>query len=266
MSGKADLTDLPFKGIISTIDMKYRTDCTDVTKEPWMTIDLLSHSILRYIIDAQLAEHDGEPAKLPPLDQLARQLGVSRGKLREDLIAAQAYGVVEMRAGDGTYVCPFDFYTAIRPLILYSIACDRRSFDQFYAVRARLEIMFWHDAVQELGSAEFSELDRILERAAHKLEGSPVEIPHGEHRDFHTLVYSKLDNPFAQGLLSAYWDAYEAVGLHRYFDLSYYQRMWSSHTEMVKAIASGQHEQGRQVLMQHFTLLEDRLQDGHHKQ
>jgi DNA-binding FadR family transcriptional regulator len=41
--------------------------------------------------------------------------------------------------------------------------------------------------------------------------------------------------------------------------------MWSSHTEMVKAIASGEHERGRQVLMQHFTLLEDRLQDGRDK-
>jgi DNA-binding GntR family transcriptional regulator len=171
-----------------------------------------------------------------------------------------------MRPGDGTYVCPIDFYAAIRPLILYSIACDRQYFDHFYAVRARLEVMFWEEAVQELGEAECAALEDILTRANKKLNGTPVEIPHSEHRDFHVLVYSKLDNAVAQGLLKAYWDAYEAIGLHRYFDLSYYQRMWASHTGMVQAIKAGEYGSGKQILVQHFTLLEDRLQDGHHRQ
>jgi GntR family transcriptional repressor for pyruvate dehydrogenase complex len=231
-----------------------------------MALDLFSHSILRYIIDGKLVERNAEPAKLPPLDQLAKELGVSRGKLREDMIAAQAYGVVEMRPGDGTYVSPFDFYTAIRPLVLYSIAGDRRKFDHFYALRARLEVTFWEDAVHGLTDTEMEELESILERAEHRLQGSPVEIPHGEHRDFHVLIYSRLDNSFAQGLLKAYWDAYEAVGLHRYFDLSYYQQMWSSHKRMVEAIRAGDYEEGKRVLIQHFTLLEDRLQVGRLRQ
>lgn len=227
-----------------------------------MSLDLLSHSIVRYIIE-DLGEPSEEPAKLPPLDQLAKQLGVSRGKLREDLIAAQAYGVIEMRPGDGTYLCPFDFYTAVRPLILYSIACNKGDFDRLYRLRARMEVAFWDDAAQTLGQAEIDQLAHILDRADAKLQGYPIEIPHREHRDFHVLIYSRLDNPFAQGLLKAYWDAYEAVGLHRYFELSYYQRMWTSHRGMVEAIASGENEAGKQILLQHFTLLEDRLQSTH---
>lgn len=224
-----------------------------------MSQDLLSHSIVRYIIE-DLAEPGEEPAKLPPLDQLARELGVSRGKLREDLIAAQAYGMVEMRPGDGTYLCPFDFYTAIRPLVLYSIACNKSYFDRFYRLRARMELAFWDDAAQTLREGDVDQLYQTLDRADAKLKGYPIEIPHREHRDFHVLIYSRLDNPFALGLLKAYWDAYEAVGLHRYFELSYYRRMWSSHRGMVEAIGSGEHEAGRQILLQHFTLLEDRLQ------
>ncbi|MBL7201934.1 MAG: FadR family transcriptional regulator [Anaerolineae bacterium] len=225
-----------------------------------MTQDLLSHSILQYIIDEELAGQDGEPAKLPPMDKLARELGVSRGKLREDLIAAQACGVVEMRPGDGTYVRPFDFYTIIRPAVLYSIACNRQNFDRFYRLRARLEISFWEDAVRALERPELERLERILERAERKLRGRPVVIPHREHRDLHVLFFSRLDNPFAQGLLKAYWDAYEAVGLHRYFEFSYYERMWSSHRAMVEAVSSGRYQEGREILVQHFTLLEGRLQ------
>jgi DNA-binding FadR family transcriptional regulator len=231
-----------------------------------MTHDIGSQPILRYILDGTHLSHEQEPTKLPSLDQLAKQLGVSRGKLREDLIAAQVYGVVDMRPGDGTYVCPFDFYTAIRPLVLYSVALDKRHFGELYKVRASLELGFWQNAVQQLEESDYAEFDRILAAAERKLQGTPVEIPHQEHRDFHILIYSRLENPFVLGLLRAYWDAYEAVGLHRYFDLSYYQHMWSSHKAMIGSIRSGDYDTGREVLVQHFTLLEDRLQDGRHQQ
>jgi GntR family transcriptional repressor for pyruvate dehydrogenase complex len=231
-----------------------------------MTLDAFSHSILQYIIDNELAEHEVEAAKLPSLGQLAKELGVSRGKLREDMIAAQAYGVIEMRPGDGTYVKPFDFYEAIRPLVLYGIAYDKQNFDRYYRLRAQIEISFWEEAVSALGRTEYEKLEHILDSAEHKLGGRPIEIPHKEHRDFHVLIFSRLDNPFAQGLLKAYWDAYEAVGLHRYFEFSYYEQMWSSHRAMVRAIQDGRIQEGKQVLIKHMTPLEDRLQDGHHRQ
>lgn len=232
------------------------------SKEAVMSSDVLSHSILRYVIDRDLIDCEGEPAKLPPLNDLARELGVSRGKLREDMITAQAYGLIEMRPGDGTYVCPFDFYTALRPIILYSIACNRQHFDRFYRLRAQIEVAFWEEAVSALDQEDYQKLLSVLDRAESKLRGTPVEIPHKEHRDLHVLLFSKLDNPFAQGLLQTYWDAYEAVGLHRYFEFSYYESMWSSHRAMVEAIQRGRYDEGKKILLQHFTLLEDRLQDG----
>ena len=60
--------------------------------------------------------------------------------------------------------------------------------------------------------------------------------------------------------MRTYWDTYEAVGLHRYRDFSYYERMWSWHRAMVDAISAGQYGEGKQILIRHFTLLSDRLQ------
>ena len=93
---------------------------------------VLPYLILQYIVNEELTTRIKEPVKLPPMDDLIRDLGISRGKLREELLAAQAYGVVEMRPGDGTYVCPFEFYTAAQTLLLYSIACDWKNFEHFY--------------------------------------------------------------------------------------------------------------------------------------
>jgi GntR family transcriptional repressor for pyruvate dehydrogenase complex len=219
---------------------------------------ILPYTILEYIVDEELGVQD--EVRLPPLDDLARELGVSRGKLREELVAAQAYGVIDMRPGDGTYVLPFDFYTAIRPLILYSTACDWRNFDRLYRVRVQIEIGFWNEAARSLEDEDKRQLQHTLDRAEHKLQGTPAEIPHREHRDLHLLVFCRVENGFVQGLLKAYWDVYEAVGLHRYFDYSYYEKMWTSHRAIVESIVAGQFDEGKEILSRHFTLLESRLQ------
>jgi DNA-binding FadR family transcriptional regulator len=220
---------------------------------------VLPYAILQYIVNEELTTRIEEPVRLPPVDVLVRDLGISRGKLREELLAAQAYGVVEMRPGDGTYVCPFEFYTAAQTLLLYSIACDWKNFEHFYELRVRLELGFWEEAVGRLDGVDKSKLTQILEQADRKLGGRPVEIPHREHRDFHLLIYSRLENRFVQDLLKAYWDAYEAVGLHRYFDLSYYEQMWHSHGQITEAILTGHHHEGKDILAAHFTLLDNRL-------
>jgi len=225
-----------------------------------VTHNILSHTIFEYILKENLVCDGEEPAKLPPMGELADALGVSKGKLREELLAAQAYGVIEMRPGDGTYVQPFDFYTAIRPAVLYGIACDKRNFDRFYRVRAQLEVVFWEQATGALTSADFARLEQIVARAESKLNSNPIEIPHREHRDFHLAIFSRLENPFVVGLLQAYWDAYEAVELHRYFELSYYAEMWDYHRQIVAALRAGQTQSSRQILIDHFGILENRLQ------
>ncbi len=222
----------------------------------------LDYAILNYIVD-QVRDTGGdvEDIKLPPMDELAASMGGSRGKLREELLAAQAYGIVEMRPGDGTYVRGFDFHTPVRTLVLYAIACDRANFDRVYELRKHLEISFWDSAVANLTPDDLDGLRDTIERAEQRLGGTPVEIPHGEHRDFHMGIFSKLDNEFVLGLLRAYWEAYEAVGLHRYFEYQYYARMWSSHKAMVDAIADGRIGEGKKIVAGHFTLLQTRL-DG----
>jgi DNA-binding FadR family transcriptional regulator len=220
---------------------------------------ILPYSILQYIVDKELNTPDGEPVKLPPMEDLAKELVISRGKLREELIVMQAYGLVDMRPGDGTYVCPFDFYDAIRILVLYSTACDWRNFDRLYRLRVQLESGFWEEAASGLDDEDKQDLQYILEQAEAKLKSTLVEIPHREHRHFHLLIYSRLDNTFVQGLLNAYWDAYEAVGLHRYFDFSYFEEMWNSHRKIVEAILTGRYREGKEVLARHFTLLDSRL-------
>ncbi len=216
-------------------------------------------TILAYLIDTGLAQCEDGPEKLPSMQALADEMGISRGKVREDLIAAQAYGIVEMRPGDGTYVRPFDFYDAIRPAVLYAIACDRENFEHFRKLRAYLEVTFWEEATRRLDAEDLDRLDAIVARAEAKLSGSPIRIPHAEHRELHMRIFSKLENPFVQGLLRVYWDTYAVIEMHLFYQLSHYEAMWASHRAMVDALQDGRPGEGKDVLVEHFTILEHRL-------
>jgi DNA-binding GntR family transcriptional regulator len=58
-----------------------------------------------------------------------------------------------------------------------------------------------------------------------------------------------------QGLLQAYWDAYEAIELTRFADYKYWLDVWNYHQQIVDAIYSGDFENGREILVKHFQLL-----------
>ena len=96
-------------------------------------------------------------------------------------------------------------------------------------------------------------------QAWRKLRGTPIQIPQEEHRDLHLTIYKRLDNPFVSGILEAYWEAYEAVGLNLYAGYQYLDEVWSYHQQMVEGILSGDLESGYQALVEHTDLIRHRV-------
>jgi DNA-binding FadR family transcriptional regulator len=98
----------------------------------------------------------------------------------------------------------------------------------------------------------------LVNQAQAKLMGDPIQIPHFEHRELHLTIYRRLDNPFVLGLLESYWDVYEAVGLDVYTDITYLERVWNYHQQIVEAICAGDITSGYQALIEHMELLVQR--------
>jgi DNA-binding FadR family transcriptional regulator len=72
----------------------------------------------------------------------------------------------------------------------------------------------------------------------------------------HLLIFSRLENPFVTGILEAYWDAYESVGLNVFTGgYEYLQEVWQYHRDMVNAICDGKYEEGFEALNDHTDLL-----------
>ena len=204
-----------------------------------------------------LAQHgDANGRQLPPLSDLSRELGVSIASLREQLEVARALGLVEVRPRTGTKRLPYSFTPAVSQSLRYALILNNEYFRKYSELRKHIESAYWFEAVRLLTEDDKEELQSLLERAKDKLHGNPILIPHEEHRKLHMVIYQRLENPFVTGLLEAYWDAYEAVGLNVFTGgLSYLEEVWDYHTQMVEAICNNSYDAGYEALMQHTDLL-----------
>ena len=198
-------------------------------------------------------------AQLPSLSEVSKELGVSVALLREQLEVARAIGLVEVRPRTGIRRLPYSFLPAVLQSLSYALAVDPVFFLAYSDLRIHLEATYWQEAASRLKLEDQQELISLVRRAWQKLNGHPIEIPHPEHRQLHLGIYRRLENSFVLGLLEAYWEAYEAVGLNLYTDINYLHEVWQYHDQMVQAICDGDLDRGYTALLQHKDLLFHRL-------
>ncbi|HLB63662.1 MAG TPA: FCD domain-containing protein [Anaerolineales bacterium] len=209
---------------------------------------------LNYLAQAGLPA--GE--RLPPLPEMARKLGVSVGKLREQLEVARALGLVEVRPKTGIRALPFSAFPGLWVSLRYALSSDPAAFEQFEALRHHVEASFFHEAVLLLQPIDLRHLERLVSKAWERLRGEPIQIPHAEHRELHLAIYSRLNNPFVHGILEAYWEAYETAGLNVYSDYAYLHEVWTYHERVVTGIANGNYDNAYSALVEHTGLVRNR--------
>lgn len=216
-----------------------------------MRLNKLRSEFLNYLV-----AQDVDPGeRLPTLAEMSEEIGISVGKLREQLEVARSMGLVSVRPRVGVQRESFDFLPAVRGSALFALATDEASFSDFNELRRAIETCLWSPAVVRLTDDDKERLQEIVAQAWDKLEGEPVHIPNEEHRQLHLTIYGRLDNPFVRGILEAYWDIYEASELTRLASYQYWLDVWRYHERIVDAICEGEFERGRKLMIEHFELL-----------
>ncbi len=219
-----------------------------------MRLSGLNSEILRFIIENGFQPGD----QLPTIQAISRTMDVSVSKMREALEVARALGALEIKPGRGTRVADYTFAPAVTLSALYAIGLDRENFEHLRLMRNAIEIQFWEQAVCNLTADDITALRGLIAAAFQQLEQQPIQVPVREHRQLHMTIFYKLDNPFVHGMLEAFWEAYEAFGLHLYYDISYHRTVWDYHARIIDAVAGGDIEASRCLLVEHMNLLDTR--------
>jgi DNA-binding FadR family transcriptional regulator len=206
-----------------------------------------------------------ERGRIPALAELSRELGISIASLREQMEVARALGLVEVKPRTGIRHIEYSFRPAVLQSLSYAISTQPNSFEEYSDLRNHIETAYWYQSVSLLTTADHDILRELVRQAFEKLNRTPVQIPHQEHRELHLSIYRRLNNVFVIGILEAYWDMYEAAGLDVYTDLTYLRRVWQYHEKMVEYVISGNYEAGYQAMIDHMNLLNQRPKTVSHQ-
>jgi DNA-binding FadR family transcriptional regulator len=203
-----------------------------------------------------LSESNG--AKIPSLIELSQILGVSVASLREQMEVARIMGLIEVKPRTGIQKVPYSFSKSVLINLTYALINDPSSFDAYSDLRKHIESAYWKEAVSLLSTEDVDGLFTIINVAFNKLHAKPPQIPHEEHKRFHLSMYKKLNNIFVTGILEAYWQAYEDVGLDVYTDLQYLEQVWLYHQKTVESIAKGELDSGYKSFAEHMEMISKR--------
>ncbi len=109
-----------------------------------MQLTRLDSQFLRYLID-----NDIRPGqRLPALNDISQEMGISVGKLREQMEVARKMGLVSARPRLGIQREPFDFSQILLMVCFFGLATGEADFEQFSQLRQVVETGFWDQAVQ----------------------------------------------------------------------------------------------------------------------
>jgi DNA-binding FadR family transcriptional regulator len=151
-----------------------------VRKEKLSNVDLVIDRIKTLLIEQKLNPGD----LLPSENMLAESIGVSRGTIREAMKILSAFGIVEIRRGDGTYIATSANRKIFDPLIFNLIITNTDS-EELIQLREMMEVgvidliiknatdedikelKTAHQQMEELNVAGVDNLDRLNECDIH---------------------------------------------------------------------------------------------------
>jgi DNA-binding FadR family transcriptional regulator len=213
---------------------------------------VIQDQIKQYITDNRLGSGD----LLPPEGQLAADLGVSRGSVREAIKALESLGIVEVRHGDGVRVRAFNFDSTF-DLLSYGLVFDPARITEILQIRIWLEVAAVADAISLIGDDDLAQIAALLDRWEEKaVRGADVSE---EDRNFHRMLYTPLGNESLIGLIDIFWVIYHKLAVQ---DLEIDRNPLATvaiHRALLDAIQSRDATLAAQRMRDHFRNLETRI-------
>ena len=210
----------------------------------------LLHTSVQEAVKAYIAANGlAAGMKLPPEGELAEQLGVSRGSVREAMRALESLGIVETRRGIGVFVADFSLAALIDNLA-FGLHGALREIAEVLQIRRALEVALIGETVRLASEADIATLRRITERMhARAVQGRSFAE---EDQQFHQALFACLGNATLLHLLDVFWLAFFKAADDVTLENADPLRTWADHQAIVEAIAARDTALARQRLDTHY--------------
>jgi GntR family transcriptional repressor for pyruvate dehydrogenase complex len=202
----------------------------------------------------------GPGTRLPPENDLARQLGLSRNSLREAVRALSLARVLEVRQGDGTYVSSLEPGELLEPTLSATTLLRGRTVLELFEVRRLLEPEAAALAARAPNPEVVDGLRRELDRMF-AADDSAEELVEADAA-FHDVIAAAPGNSVLRALLRSLSTSTARARLwHGIADRGALDQAREEHVRIYEAIADGDPDLARASALLHITTNERWLRD-----
>jgi len=202
--------------------------------------------------------------RLPPERVIAEQMGVSRPSLREALSALQLAGIVESRAGDGTYVARVPGSSEETTSAL-SLLEKSASPVELLEARRILETAIIRAAVEKLTPESLVQIQKALGKMRRAADRKDYDAFSRANIAFHLAIVRACHNPLLERAITPL-----LTGMRQQLALEFrrrayapnspfFERAYQLHANIFAAITSGDPEAAARAMLQHFEVIEESI-------
>ncbi len=191
--------------------------------------------------------------RLPPERELAEKFVVSRASVREALRALESRGLLEIRAGEGTFVREVSVEALVEPLALV-MTSQRAAIAELFEARRLLEPALAGLAAERATAEEVQEMERILEAQAGAVAAGKTGLD--QDAAFHAAIGAAAHNRAITRIAHAIMDVLTQSREESLNTPGRPERSHEDHRRILGAIAARDAEGARRAMRDHLVAVE----------
>jgi len=219
---------------------------------PPLSKSKLSQSIVKMIVDDIRKGIFAPGTKMPPEHEIMKMFGVGRSSVREAFQSLAIMGVLDIGAGQGTFVRNIAKEETISPFILAPLV-DREAAAEYLEARLLVEPSIAALAAQRHTKDEYARMAEVLDQCEEFIkEGKQVNSLGG---DFHFLIAKSSHNLVFVRFMGAIIGMLVSRGEKIIRDKKFLTWELKSHREVLESIGSKNPERARSAMDEHIRLV-----------
>jgi GntR family transcriptional repressor for pyruvate dehydrogenase complex len=146
--------------------------------------------VINAIKEALISEKLLPGERLPSESELSEQLSISRGSIREAMKILSAFGIVEIKRGDGTYISRSEHKAVFDPL-LFDLIVSKANMRELVELRELMEIEIVKLIIKNADEEDMKNIEHVIidmeNRAVKGNENQPENLAQFEIKFHHSL-------------------------------------------------------------------------------
>lgn len=183
--------------------------------------------------------------KLPPENEFAEKLGVSRGILREALTILQFQGFISRKPKDGTYIRELEEYEKASTSVIESL--KNATYMDLLELREALELRTVELAVERGKDSDIKEIEEYIDSVNPEDENYSIA-----DYNFHLKIAELSKNLLLINFIESYYGLIRELGEKSDKNIERKQEIIREHKALIAAIANRDKEGAREALRFHL--------------